>query len=83
VYSVRHADKRIATFALQRCALSAELSLIRGPCNAQVSKEIVAAVMRWLRAQPLLPLYYLAAMPFALGLASIGLGLSGYWMGAA
>jgi hypothetical protein len=52
VYSVRHADKRIATFALQRCALSAELSQIRGPCNAQVSKKIVAAVMRWLRAQP-------------------------------
>jgi hypothetical protein len=57
VYSVRHAEKRIATFALRRRALSAELSQIRGPCNAQVSEEIVAAVVRWLRAQQPLPPY--------------------------
>jgi hypothetical protein len=57
VYSVRHADKRIATFALVRCAVSAGLSEIRGPCNAQVPQKIIAAVRRWLRAQPPLPLY--------------------------
>ena len=57
VYSVRHVDKRIATFALVRCAVSAELSEIRGPCNAHVPQKIVAAVRRWLRAQPPLPLY--------------------------
>jgi PcfJ-like protein len=56
VYSVRQADKRIATFALARCAVSAELSEIRGPCNAQVPEKTVAAVRRWLRAQPPLPL---------------------------
>jgi hypothetical protein len=56
VYSVRQADKRIATFALVRCAVSAELSEIRGPCNAQVPEKTVAAVRRWLRAQPPLPL---------------------------
>jgi len=55
VYSVRQADKRIATFALVRCAVSAALSQIRGPCNAQVPEKTVAAVRRWLRAQPPLP----------------------------
>jgi hypothetical protein len=57
VYSVRHADKRIATFALVRCAVSAVLSEVRGPCNAQVPQKIIATVGRWLRAQPPLPLY--------------------------
>jgi hypothetical protein len=56
VYSVRQADKRIATFALVRCAVSVELSEIRGPCNAQVPEKTVAAVRRWLHAQPPLPL---------------------------
>jgi hypothetical protein len=55
VYSMRQAGKRIATFALVRCTVSAGLSEIRGPCNAQVPKETVAAVRRWLRAQPPLP----------------------------
>ena len=55
VYSVRQADKRIATFALVRRGVSAELSEIRGPCNAQVPEKTVAAVRRWLRAQPPLP----------------------------
>jgi hypothetical protein len=57
VYSVRRAHKRIATFALRRRAMSAELSEIRGPCNAQVPQKIVAAVRRWLLAQRPLPLY--------------------------
>jgi hypothetical protein len=56
VYSVRQADNRIATFALARGAFSAGLSEIRGPCNAQVPEKTVAAVRRWLRAQPPLPL---------------------------
>jgi hypothetical protein len=56
VYSVRQAQKRIATFALVRRAVSAELSEIRGPRNAQVPEKTVAAVRRWLRAQPPLPL---------------------------
>jgi PcfJ-like protein len=51
IYSVRQADKRIATFALARCAVSAELSEIRGTCNAQVPDITIAAVRRWLRAQ--------------------------------
>jgi hypothetical protein len=55
VYSVRQADKRIATFALVRGAVSGELSEIRGPCNAQVPEKTIAAVRRWLRAQPPLP----------------------------
>jgi PcfJ-like protein len=50
VYSVRQADKRIATFTLARRAVSAELGEIRGPCNAQVPEKTVAAVRRWLRA---------------------------------
>jgi hypothetical protein len=57
VYSVRYTDKRIATFALVRRAVSTELSEIRGPCNAQVPQKIVAAVRRWLRAHAPLPLY--------------------------
>jgi hypothetical protein len=56
VYSVRQADKRIATFTLVHCAVSVELSQIRGPCNAQVPEKTVAAVRRWLHAQPPLPL---------------------------
>jgi hypothetical protein len=56
VYSVRQGDERIATFALVRRAASAELSEIRGPCNALVPEKIVAAVRRWLCAQPPLPL---------------------------
>jgi hypothetical protein len=56
VYSLRQADKRIATLAVLRCAVSAELSEIRGLCNAQVPKKTIAAVRRWLRAQPPLPL---------------------------
>jgi hypothetical protein len=54
---VRQAGKRIATFTLVRRANSAELSEIRGPCNAQVPEKIVASVRRWLRAQPPLPLW--------------------------
>jgi hypothetical protein len=57
VYSVRQGDKRIATFALVRCAVSSELSEIRGPCNAQVPEKITTVVRRWLRAQPPLPLF--------------------------
>ena len=56
VYSVRQVHKRIATFTLVRRAVFAELSEIRGPCNAQVPEKTVAAVRRWLRAQPPLPL---------------------------
>jgi hypothetical protein len=56
VYSVRQCEKRIATLALVRCPVSAELSEIRGPCNAQVPEKTVVAVIRWLRAQPPLPL---------------------------
>jgi hypothetical protein len=38
-----------------RCNVSAELSEIRGPCNAQVPEQTLAAVRRWSRAQPPLP----------------------------
>jgi hypothetical protein len=55
VYSVRRASERVATFPLAREAASAMLSEIRGPCNAQPDKQIVAAVRRWLRAQAPLP----------------------------
>jgi hypothetical protein len=55
IYSVRRAGERVATFSLEREAASATLREIRGPCNAQPDKQIVAAVRRWLQAQPPLP----------------------------
>jgi hypothetical protein len=55
IYSVRRDGERVATLALARSAVSAALSQIRGPCNTQPDKRIVAAVRRWLRAQAALP----------------------------
>jgi hypothetical protein len=52
VYSVHRNGERTATFALARGGLSATLTEIRGPCNAQPNKQIFATVRRWLRAQP-------------------------------
>jgi hypothetical protein len=51
IYSVRRDGVRLATFSLARCGVSTRLGQIRGPCNAQPPKEIMAMVRRWLRSQ--------------------------------
>jgi hypothetical protein len=55
LYSVRRDNERVATVALTRNANCASLGEIRGPCNAQPTKEVVSMVRRWLRAQGPLP----------------------------
>jgi PcfJ-like protein len=51
VYSVRRDGERVATAALIRNGSRAQLQQLRGPCNAEVPKEIGLAVSRWLRMQ--------------------------------
>jgi hypothetical protein len=53
IYSVREDGKRVATAEIVRAGNRAGLAQIRGPCNAQASKEIVATMQRWLHATPL------------------------------
>ena len=55
VYSIRRDGKPVATLALARDGRGASPIQLRGPCNAQPPKEIVATVRRWLRAQKPLP----------------------------
>jgi PcfJ-like protein len=59
VYSVRRDGERVATLALGRHSGTRSgvfLEQIRGPCNIEPPKEIIATVLRWLRAQkPLRP----------------------------
>ncbi|HMF25572.1 MAG TPA: PcfJ domain-containing protein [Pseudolabrys sp.] len=50
IYSVREDGKRVATAEIIRADGRMVLGQIRGPCNAQAPKEIVAAMRRWLRA---------------------------------
>jgi hypothetical protein len=52
IYSVREDGKRVATAEIVRAGDRAALAQIRGPCNAQAPKEIVATMRRWLRATP-------------------------------
>jgi PcfJ-like protein len=67
IYSVRRDEERLATVSLARCDRSAQLSELRGPCNAQPPKEITTAVRRWLKAQkPLPPLPVIDEVPFFL-----------------
>lgn len=58
IYSIRHDGKRIATLALARTLTlgrrrrkddQASILLIRGPCNALVSKSTARIVRQWLR----------------------------------
>jgi len=51
VYSIRREAKRVATAGLVLQGGQAFLDQIRGPCNAQVPKQITAVVVRWLRSQ--------------------------------
>jgi PcfJ-like protein len=51
VYSIRRDGKRMATLALGRARGATWIDQLRGPCNAQPSKNITAAVLRWHRAQ--------------------------------
>ena len=57
VYSVRRDGERVATLALARDQTStkAQLSQLRGPCNAEPSQAITSAVQQWLRALGPLP----------------------------
>jgi hypothetical protein len=56
IYSLRCNAERVATLALGRDDGRAYLEQIRGPCNTDPPKPIVATVQRWLRAQKPLPL---------------------------
>jgi hypothetical protein len=56
IYSIRRNGERVATLALGRHEGRAYLEQIRGPCNADPPKPVVATVQRWLRAQKPLPL---------------------------
>ena len=55
IYSIRRNGERVATLALGRDNGRAYLEQIRGPCNTDPPKAIVATVQRWLRAQRPLP----------------------------
>jgi PcfJ-like protein len=55
IYSIRRNGERVATLALGRDDGRANLEQIRGPCNSDPPKPIVATVQRWLRAQKPLP----------------------------
>jgi hypothetical protein len=60
IYSVRRGGERVATAQFDRfdkgvVCNQVMLRQIRGHCNAQVPKEIVTTVQRWLRAQAPLP----------------------------
>jgi hypothetical protein len=55
IYSIRRNGERVATLALGRHNGSAYLTQIRGPCNTDPQKPIVATVQRWLCAQKPLP----------------------------
>ena len=55
IYSIRRKGERVATVALCRNNGRAYLEQIRGPCNTEPPKAIVATVVRWLRAQQPLP----------------------------
>jgi hypothetical protein len=51
VYSMRRDGERVATLALGRHRSEVYLDQIRGACNIEPPKEIIATVRRWLRAQ--------------------------------
>ena len=55
IYSIRRNGERVATLALGRYNSQAYLQQIRGPCNTEPPKAIVATVVRWLHAQQPLP----------------------------
>ena len=55
VYSVRRNGERVATLALGRHEGMTYLGEIRGPCNIQPTKAIIATAQRWLSAQKPLP----------------------------
>lgn len=49
IYSLRRDGERVATFEMLRQGKKAVLGQIRGHCNANVPKEVEAAVRKWLR----------------------------------
>jgi hypothetical protein len=51
IYSIRRNGGRIATLALGRHDGQTWVEQIRGPCNTDLPKVTVAAVMRWLHTQ--------------------------------
>jgi hypothetical protein len=55
IYSIRRNDERVATLALGRHNGRACLQQIRGPCNTEPPKAIVATAVRWLHSQRPLP----------------------------
>jgi hypothetical protein len=55
IYSIRRKGERVATLALGYHDGRTHLEEIRGPCNTEPPKAIVATVVRWLHAQRPLP----------------------------
>lgn len=51
IYSMRRDGERVATLALGRYNSEIYLDQIRGPCNIELPKAVIATVRRWLRAQ--------------------------------
>jgi hypothetical protein len=51
IYSIRRNGERVATLALYRANRRAYPEQIRGPCNTDPPKPIVAMLHRWLSAQ--------------------------------
>jgi PcfJ-like protein len=62
VYSIRRNNERVATVALCRHDGRTYLDQIRGRCNIQPPKAIVATVLRWLHSQRPLPPSAIAAV---------------------
>ena len=62
IYSIRRNDERVATVALCRHNGRTYLEQIRGRCNIQPPKAIVATVLRWLDSQRPLPPSAIAAV---------------------
>ena len=51
IYSIRRNGERVATLALGRHDGQTWVEEIRGPCNTDLPKVTVAAVVRWLHTQ--------------------------------
>ena len=56
IYSIRRNGERVATLALLKHNGRVHLQQIRGACNTEPPRAIVAMVLRWLRAQQPLPM---------------------------
>jgi hypothetical protein len=51
VFSIRKDGAPVATLELVKSGAGVAIGQLRGPCNAEASKEVLRAVNSWLRAQ--------------------------------